>query len=244
MKRLAEAQLHRATSDIFKSKTSSSNNFGNSENNAGNKVENVFELDNAYNNNTNNATNNVVSEDDLPQLLDSKEALMSQMSHNLTWKISLAGKIALRLKFSAFKSLEGEKVKETYTSLKILLNELKNKDVKIAQGEVNAMFVSNLPKKWLSMNQTQRANHSIKNESLATLFGKYNYEKELIDQIYESETKKFTIQSSISKALISNTNAQDNNSDVEEDIRSSNEFLADLNAEFYDKALLANQKRF
>nr|GEU42800.1 retrovirus-related Pol polyprotein from transposon TNT 1-94 [Tanacetum cinerariifolium] len=38
--------------------------------------------------------------------------------------------------------------------------------------------------------------------------------------------------------------AEDNDTDVEEDTRSSNEFLADLNAEFHDRALLANQKRF
>ncbi|GJW58665.1 retrovirus-related pol polyprotein from transposon TNT 1-94 [Tanacetum coccineum] len=36
----------------------------------------------------------------------------------------------------------------------------------------------------------------------------------------------------------------DSDLDVEEDTRSSNEFLADLNVEFHDKALLANQKRF
>nr|GEX43426.1 hypothetical protein [Tanacetum cinerariifolium] len=41
----------------------------------------------------------------------------------------------LRLKFNTFKALEGEKAKETYTRLKILLNEFKNKDVKIPQAE-------------------------------------------------------------------------------------------------------------
>ncbi|GJS61944.1 retrovirus-related pol polyprotein from transposon TNT 1-94 [Tanacetum coccineum] len=35
---------------------------------------------------------------------------------------------------------------------------------------------------------------------------------------------------------------KDSNSDVEEDTRSSNEFLANLNAEFHDRALLVNQK--
>ncbi|GJT39132.1 hypothetical protein Tco_0938997 [Tanacetum coccineum] len=117
---------------------------------------------------------------------------------------------ALRLKFNAFKALEGE----------------------------------NLPKKWLSMNQTKRANNSIKNDSLTTLFCKYNYEEELINQIYEFETKRFTIQSFTSKAFISNTYTHDNDSDVEEDTRSSSEFLAYLNVEFHDRALLANQKRF
>ncbi|GKF93004.1 hypothetical protein Tco_0279723, partial [Tanacetum coccineum] len=33
-------------------------------------------------------------------------------------------------------------------------------------------------------------------------------------------------------------------SDVEEDTRSSSEFLADFNVEFHDRALLANQRRF
>nr|GEX18014.1 retrovirus-related Pol polyprotein from transposon TNT 1-94 [Tanacetum cinerariifolium] len=36
----------------------------------------------------------------------------------------------------------------------------------------------------------------------------------------------------------------DNDSDVEEDQRTSNEFMADLNAEYHQRALLANQKRF
>ncbi|GKD20762.1 hypothetical protein Tco_1222465, partial [Tanacetum coccineum] len=150
---------------------------------------------------------------------------------------------ALSLKFNAFKALKAEKVKETFTRLKILLNKLENKGVIIPQAEVNATFVNSLPKKWLSMNQTQRANNSIKNDSLATLFGKYNYKEELIDQIYESETQRFTIQSSTSKALISNTCIQDSDSDVEEDTMSNNEFLADLNVEFHDRAILANQKR-
>ncbi|GJV02556.1 retrovirus-related pol polyprotein from transposon TNT 1-94 [Tanacetum coccineum] len=112
---------------------------------------------------------------------------------------------ALRLKFNAFKALEGENVNGTFTRLKCLLNDLENKGGSIPQSEVDATFINSLPRKWLSMNQTQRANNSIKNDSLATLTG---------------------------------------DSDVEEDTRSSSEFLTDLNAEFHDRALLANQKRF
>ncbi|GKE04553.1 hypothetical protein Tco_1396571 [Tanacetum coccineum] len=37
---------------------------------------------------------------------------------------------------------------------------------------------------------------------------------------------------------------KDSDSDLEEETRSSNAFLADLNAEFHDRDLLANQKRF
>ncbi|GJS57558.1 hypothetical protein Tco_0652342 [Tanacetum coccineum] len=82
---------------------------------------------------------------------------------------------ALRLKFNAFKSLEGEK-NGTFTRLKCLLNDLENNGVCIPQAEVNATL--------------------------------------------------------------------DSDSDVEEDQRTINEFMADLNAEYHERALLANQKRF
>ncbi|GKA90790.1 hypothetical protein Tco_0812660 [Tanacetum coccineum] len=44
--------------------------------------------------------------------------------------------------------------------------------------------------------------------------------------------------------LENTTMRKDSNSDVKEDTKSSKEFLADQNLEFYDRALLANQKRF
>ncbi|GJX66065.1 retrovirus-related pol polyprotein from transposon TNT 1-94 [Tanacetum coccineum] len=109
--------------------------------------------------------------------------------------------VALRLKFNTFKALEVEKVNGTFTRLKCLLNDLENNGIIIPQAEVNATFVNNLPRKWLSMNQTHWANNSIKNDCL-----------------------KFK--------------------DVEEDLRSSSELIGDLNAEYHERALLANQKRF
>ncbi|GJS43086.1 retrovirus-related pol polyprotein from transposon TNT 1-94 [Tanacetum coccineum] len=57
----------------------------------------------------------------------------------------------LRLKFNAFKALEGNKVKGTYRRLKILLNDLENKCVTIPQAEVDATFVNSLPRKWLTL---------------------------------------------------------------------------------------------
>ncbi|GJT88118.1 hypothetical protein Tco_1069835 [Tanacetum coccineum] len=77
---------------------------------------------------------------------------------------------ALRLQFNAFKSLEGKKVNGTFTRLKCLLNDLENNGIIIPQAEVNATFINSLPRKWLSMNQTQRANNSIINDCLATLY--------------------------------------------------------------------------
>nr|GEU51671.1 retrovirus-related Pol polyprotein from transposon TNT 1-94 [Tanacetum cinerariifolium] len=146
--------------------------------------------------------------------------------------------VALRLKFNAFKALEGKKVNGTYNQLKCLLNDLENNRVIISQSEVNATFVNSLLRKWLSMNQTQRANNTIKNDSLAALYGKYHYEEGLIDDIYASKTQRFTIHTSSSKSLISNNHFQDSDSDVEEDNRTNNEFMADLNVEYHERALL------
>ncbi|GJS49706.1 hypothetical protein Tco_0599827 [Tanacetum coccineum] len=72
----------------------------------------------------------------------------------------------------------------------------------------------------------------------------YNYEEGLIDQIYESETQRFTIQASSSKALISNNQFQDSDSNIQEALRRSNEFMANLNAEYHERALMENQKGF
>nr|GEX90998.1 putative ribonuclease H-like domain-containing protein [Tanacetum cinerariifolium] len=120
-------------------------------------------INNTNNTSTNNATPNVVAED-LLQLLDSRGS--SHVIH-----------------VPAF----GEKVQGTITRLRILLNDLENKGVSIPQAEVNGTFANNLPRKWLSMNQTQKENNSIKNDSLATLFIKNNYkEAELFDWDEES----------------------------------------------------------
>ncbi|GJY25580.1 hypothetical protein Tco_0400306 [Tanacetum coccineum] len=97
--------------------------------------------------------------------------------------------VAIRLKFNAFTALEGEKVNDTYTRLKFLLNDLENNGVFISQAESQCHVSS-------------------------------------------------------SKALVSNINFQDSDADVEEDNITNNEFMADLNVEYQERALLANQKRF
>ncbi|GJY18392.1 retrovirus-related pol polyprotein from transposon TNT 1-94 [Tanacetum coccineum] len=183
-------------------------------------------------------------EDDFSSWKDSAKAIWTDLilTHEGPSETKDTKITALRLKFNEFKELEGEKVNETFTRLRSLLNDLENNGVSIPQAEVNATFVNSLPRKWLSMNQTQRANNSIKNDTLAALYGKYNYEEGLIDQIYKSESTRFTLQGS--KALISNPSMQESDSDIEEDHRSSSEFMADLNAEFHERALLANQRRF
>ncbi|GJW69382.1 retrovirus-related pol polyprotein from transposon TNT 1-94 [Tanacetum coccineum] len=62
--------------------------------------------------------------------------------------------------------------------------------------------------------------------------------------IYLDGLEPHLLEASSSKALISNTHLQDNDSDVKKDTRSSSKFQADSNDEFHDRALLANQNRF
>ncbi|GKD39588.1 hypothetical protein Tco_1259795 [Tanacetum coccineum] len=231
-------------------------NTGSRSNSNVNRVDTMPNIDTINTSPTINVSRSVVDDDLLlPQLLDSSHKYgpfvpMSNLSTPAnplpkrpsdTRDTKIAG---LRLKFNAFKELEGEKVNGTYTRLKCLLNDLENNRVIISQSEVNATFVNSLTRKWLSINQTQRAKNSIKNDSLATLYGKYHYKEGLIDDIYASETQRFTIQASSLKALISNNHFQDSDSDVEENNRTSNEFMAYLNVEYHERALLANQKRF
>ncbi|GJW44933.1 hypothetical protein Tco_0073732 [Tanacetum coccineum] len=160
---------------------------------------------------TNNISQSVVDEN-LPQLLNSRGGshVTSHERPSDTRDTKIA---ALRLKFNAFKSLEGEKVLGTFTRLTCLLNDLENNGIIIPQVEVNITFVNSLPRKWLSMNQTQRVNNSIKNDGLASLYGKYSYKEGLIDEIYDGSV-------------------------VEEDQRTSNEFMPDLNVEYQERALL------
>ncbi|GJR89557.1 retrovirus-related pol polyprotein from transposon TNT 1-94 [Tanacetum coccineum] len=115
-------------------------------------------------------------------------------------------------------------VKEMWNDL-ILAHEgpFDTRDTKIAALRLNSMLLNHL--------KVKKANNSIKNDCLAALYGKYNYEEGLIDQIYESKTQRFSIQASSSKALISNNQFQDSDSDVKEDQRTSNEFMTDLNDE-------------
>ncbi|GJS55875.1 retrovirus-related pol polyprotein from transposon TNT 1-94 [Tanacetum coccineum] len=143
---------------------------------------------------TTNVAQGVVDEN-LPQLLDSRGGSHCKTAKEMWKDLILAHEgpsdtrdtkiAAIRLKFNAFKSLEGKKVIGTFTRLKCLLNDFENNGVTIPQAEANATFVNSLPRKWLSMNQTQTVNNSIKNDSMATLNGKYNYEEGLIDQIYK-----------------------------------------------------------
>ncbi|GJV28867.1 retrovirus-related pol polyprotein from transposon TNT 1-94, partial [Tanacetum coccineum] len=82
---------------------------------------------------------------------------------------------------------------------------------------------------------------------LASLFGKLKYEENLIDNIYETEKNKSLVSATpLSTAFFSSSIVQDFQDclDAEEDTRSSQEYLNDLEEEYHARALLAKSKRF
>ncbi|GJR29540.1 retrovirus-related pol polyprotein from transposon TNT 1-94, partial [Tanacetum coccineum] len=82
---------------------------------------------------------------------------------------------------------------------------------------------------------------------LASLFGKLNYEENLIDSIYETKKNKSLVSAiPLSTAFFSTSIIQDfqDSPDDEEDTRSSHEYLNDLEEEYQARDLLAKSKRF
>ncbi|GJR02640.1 hypothetical protein Tco_0525624 [Tanacetum coccineum] len=103
----------------------------------------------------------------------------------------------------------------------------------LAVGKADARFGQwveiTMKKDYLNRSVCHEGPSNTRDTKIAALRLKSNAFKALEGE--KSKTKRFTIQSSTSKALISNTYFPDSDSIVEEDTRSNNEFLVDLNAE-------------
>ncbi|GJV69306.1 retrovirus-related pol polyprotein from transposon TNT 1-94 [Tanacetum coccineum] len=70
---------------------------------------------------------------------------------------------------------------------KALMNELVNDSINLSKLEINTGFINGLPKKWLSFCQSLKNTNHVKDFELASLFGKLEYEENLIDSIYETK---------------------------------------------------------
>ncbi|GKA86070.1 hypothetical protein Tco_0807781 [Tanacetum coccineum] len=88
---------------------------------------------------------------------------------------------------------------------------------------------------------------NLKDSDLAISIGKLKYEENLIDSIYETEKNKYLVSATpLSTVFISTSIVQDfqDSPDDEEDIRSSHEYLNDLEEEYQARALFAKSKNF
>ncbi|GKA70042.1 retrovirus-related pol polyprotein from transposon TNT 1-94 [Tanacetum coccineum] len=153
----------------------------------------------------------------------------------------------LKLCYNTFKFKEGESLTQTFTRYKALMNELVNDGIKLSKLEINTGFINGLPKKWLAFCQSLRNTNHVKESELASLFGKLKYEENLIDSIYESGKSKSLVSATpLSTAFISTSIVQDfqDSPDDEDDTRSSQEYMNDLEEEYQASTLLAKSKRF
>ncbi|GJS17991.1 hypothetical protein Tco_0412463 [Tanacetum coccineum] len=153
----------------------------------------------------------------------------------------------LKLCYNTFKFKEGESLTQTFTRYKALMNELVNDGIKLSKLEINTGFINGLPKKWLSFCQSLRNTNHMKDSELASLFGKLKYEENLIDSIYETKKNKSLVTAiPMSTAFFSSSIVQDfqDSPDDEENTKSSQEYLNDLEEEYQARALLAKSQRF
>ncbi|GJR02837.1 retrovirus-related pol polyprotein from transposon TNT 1-94 [Tanacetum coccineum] len=153
----------------------------------------------------------------------------------------------LKLCYNTFKFKKGETLTQTFTRYKALMNEQVNDDINLSKLEINIGFINGLPKKWLSFCQSLRNTNHVKDSELASLFGKLKYKENLIDGIYETQKEKSLVSAMpLLTAFFSTFIVQDfqDSPDDEEDTKSSNEYLNDLEEEYQARALLAKSKRF
>ncbi|GJV41451.1 retrovirus-related pol polyprotein from transposon TNT 1-94 [Tanacetum coccineum] len=153
----------------------------------------------------------------------------------------------LKLCYNTFKFKEGESLTQTFTRYKALMNELVNDGIKLSKLEINTGFINGLPKKWLAFCQSLRNTNHVKESELASLFGKLKYEENLINSIYDTNKEKTLVPATpLSTAFFSTSIVQDSQDspDDEEDTRSSQEYMNDLEEEYQARALLAKSKRF
>ncbi|GKA45018.1 hypothetical protein Tco_0737814 [Tanacetum coccineum] len=129
---------------------------------------------------------------------------------------------------------------------KALMNELVNDGIKLSKLEINTGFINGLPKKWLAFCQSLRNTNHVKESELASLFGKLKYEENLINNIYDTNKEKTLIPATpLSTAFFSTSIVQDSQDspDDEEDTRSSQEYMNDIEVEYQGRVLLAKSKR-
>ncbi|GKF18638.1 retrovirus-related pol polyprotein from transposon TNT 1-94 [Tanacetum coccineum] len=127
------------------------------------------------------------------------------------------------------------------------MNELVNDGIKLSKLEINTGFINGLPKKWLAFCQSLRNKNHMKENELASLFGKLKYEENLINCIYDTNKEKTLVPATpLSTAFFSTSIVQDfqDSPDDEENTRSGQGYMNDLEKEYQARALLAKSKRF
>ncbi|GKC92074.1 retrovirus-related pol polyprotein from transposon TNT 1-94 [Tanacetum coccineum] len=133
----------------------------------------------------------------------------------------------LKIKYQTFRAKPFESISQIYTRYNTLINELTNDDVTLSKHEINMGFMNSLPEKWLSFSQGLRTVNHTPTLDLDDIYRRFIYKDNLISRRYLYTKKDFQ-----------------ENSDDEANVRSSKEYLTDLELQFYKRPLLANSKHF
>nr|GEW35096.1 copia protein [Tanacetum cinerariifolium] len=196
-----------------------------------------------------------------------EEALMSKMFMSLTKRISLAGKLGswcslMALNLSFWKTLEDgpfvplSNMSTSTNPLPKPQNQWLHAESRLANQHktLKSIIIFCLPNDviksaikcktakamWNDLILAHKGPSDTRDTMIANLRLKFNVFKALKGE----KTNRFTIQASSSKALISNLQMQDSDLNVEEDLRSSSGFIANLIDEYHERDSLANHKRF
>ncbi|GKD41406.1 hypothetical protein Tco_1261613, partial [Tanacetum coccineum] len=116
-----------------------------------------------------------------------------------------------------------------------MMNELVNDGIKLSKIMINSGFINGLPKKWLAFCQSLININHVKESEFASLFGKLKYKENHIDSIYETDKEKNLVSANpLTMAFLSTYILQDfqDSSDDEEDTRSIQEYMNDLEEEY------------
>nr|GEU28605.1 retrovirus-related Pol polyprotein from transposon TNT 1-94 [Tanacetum cinerariifolium] len=93
----------------------------------------------------------------------------------------------LKLEYQTFRAKLTERISQTYTCYKTLLNELANDGVNLSKREINVGFMNSLPEKWLTFSQGPRnANHT-QTLDLTDIYERFVYEDKLIQRRDDEE---------------------------------------------------------
>ncbi|GJS35547.1 hypothetical protein Tco_0533929 [Tanacetum coccineum] len=190
-----------------------------SPNRAGNPTDNI------NNTTTTNVVQNVVDEN-LPQLLDSRGG--SRVTN------------VLEFDKEDFSSWKDRRLANQDKRLKsILISCLPNDVMKSVIKCTSAQAI------WTDLIMAHEGPSETKDTKIAALRLKFIGFKALEgERVNGTFTRLKSLLNDLENNGVLISQAEDSDSDIEEDQRSSSEFLADLNDEFHERALLANQRRF
>ncbi|GJV93418.1 hypothetical protein Tco_1541231 [Tanacetum coccineum] len=206
-----------------------------------NRVDNMH-ADNINNTTTNNVAQNIVDEN-LPLLHDLEEVLMLQMF------LKNGPFVPLSSLSTSTNPLPKSQKQWSHADRRLANQDKRLKSIIISclpNDVMKSVIKCTIDKAmWNDLILAHEGPSDTRDTKIGALRFKFNSFKALEgEKVNGTFTRMKCLLNDLENNGVSIPQAEESDSDVEEDTRSSSEFLADLIAKFHDRALLANQKRF